>query len=88
MDLRKWTIRSTISVSLLQAMIVHDRAAYMRRNFGLLAAAFVEMAVALRPKLWHSLYNYACYLRHAGRLRRLARQIRKRVEQLERPGPP
>ena len=78
------TSTSTLPRSVLRAMIVHDRVAYMRRNFGALAAALVELAVALRPKIWHSAYNYACYLRHAGQLRRTSGTIREYVDQRRR----
>jgi GT2 family glycosyltransferase len=47
--------------SLVRAIYVHDRMAYMIAMFGCLKALFVEIAL-LRPKIWKSFQEYYWYL--------------------------
>lgn len=49
--------------SLVRALYVHDRLAYMRSLFGIPASILVEVAL-LRPRFWKSLVEYRRYFSH------------------------
>lgn len=68
---------ATLPRALLRAIVVRDRVSYMRRHFGPTAAALVELAVFLRPKLWRSAYDWYAFLRHRREMVQMARVARR-----------
>jgi len=63
----------TLPSSLLRAIVVRDRLAYMSRHFGMAAALLVELAVFPRLKLWRSASDWWNFFRHRREMNDMAR---------------
>ena len=63
-----------LPASLVRALYVHDRLAYMRSHFGMGAMIMVECAL-LRPRIWKTFADFGSVLRHVNRIGSIKKNI-------------